>query len=285
MSNSYNLKKTRSIGNIPTEDIFLFDMKNLPLDINSIGTTNPNKKYIMKRSRDDNSLIVFEFVLQGKIYIKVDDKEFTAQAGDTYILLPNTDQYYYSDSSDPVKKVWINLESNYLENLLLAHGLSANVYHIDTSDLFENIFDVIHSSPSYNQTCSDISKIIFKFILRLSQLYNENEIDLPLKIKNYVDSIVYTTFDYNKLSETLYLSASTLIRKFKKAYKITPYEYYLQQKIKLASRFLTETNLSVTEISDRFGFEDVHYFSNIFKKRTGISPTEYRIKSKSLNQM
>ena len=130
MGNSFNLKKTSTFGNVPTEDIFLFDMKNLPLDINSIGTTNPNKKYAMRRSKYDNPLIVFEFVLQGKIHVKVAEKEFTAQAGDTYILTPNTNQYYYSDNYEPVKKVWINLESNYLENLLLAETILLHTPHI-----------------------------------------------------------------------------------------------------------------------------------------------------------
>ena len=251
-------------------------MENLPFDINSIGITEPNKSYVMTRNKNNNPLTVFEFVTKGKIHVQVDNIQFTAQAGDTYILTPNTNQHYYSDSKTPVRKIWINIESEYLPNLLNSHNLSANAYHINTADLFENIFEIVRSGQPYKQMCSKISQIVFKIILRLSQFYDNNDEDICEKIKNYIETVLYSQFDYNVLSKQLLLSQSALIRNFKKNYGITPYEYYLREKNKLAITFLTNTHLSISAISDRLGYGDVHYFSNTFKKRVGVSPQTFR---------
>jgi YesN/AraC family two-component response regulator len=44
----------------------------------------------------------------------------------------------------------------------------------------------------------------------------------------------------------------------------------------LAKSLLQNTSLSAKEIAFRLGFSDEHYFSNFFKKRTGMRPVEYK---------
>ena len=49
-------------------------------------------------------------------------------------------------------------------------------------------------------------------------------------------------------------------------------------KVEEAKRLLLQTNLSVTEISAKFGFAELKYFGALFKKSTGFAPSEYREK-------
>lgn len=42
-----------------------------------------------------------------------------------------------------------------------------------------------------------------------------------------------------------------------------------------AKRLIREGNLTFTQIAERIGIESIYYFSNLFKKQTGMSPTEY----------
>ena len=53
-------------------------------------------------------------------------------------------------------------------------------------------------------------------------------------------------------------------------------DYQIQQKVFSAKNMLANTNLSVKEIASSLGYEDQHYFSYMFKKRCGKSPTQYR---------
>lgn len=75
---------------------------------------------------------------------------------------------------------------------------------------------------------------------------------------------------------------TTLCREFKSTYGQTILEFIHNKKIKAAKKMLREKELSITEISESLGFDSVHYFSRLFHKYTGVSPTNYSktIKSK-----
>lgn len=68
---------------------------------------------------------------------------------------------------------------------------------------------------------------------------------------------------------------TTLCRAFKNAYKTTILNYINSIRIKEAKALLRENTLTVTEISEKVGFNSIHYFSRQFKKTVGQSPMEY----------
>lgn len=68
---------------------------------------------------------------------------------------------------------------------------------------------------------------------------------------------------------------TTLCRDFKSEYGITVLSYINNLRIKEAKALLRSKENSVTEISERLGFESIHYFCRVFKQNTGQSPTQY----------
>lgn len=80
----------------------------------------------------------------------------------------------------------------------------------------------------------------------------------------------------SELTELTAMSVSTLTRTFKEATGLSPIEYHLRIRIKKAGEILCSSNLSITEIAGRTGFDDSNYFSRQFKKIMDISPLEYR---------
>ena len=80
----------------------------------------------------------------------------------------------------------------------------------------------------------------------------------------------------NQLYQFASKSESQAIKIFKKEFGITPFKYLWQKKIGLAKSMLKSTNLSVKEIAFRLNYADEYYFSNAFKQKVGISPSEYR---------
>ncbi len=68
---------------------------------------------------------------------------------------------------------------------------------------------------------------------------------------------------------------TTLCKDFKNEYNMTVLNYINALKIREAKALLRENMLSVTEISEKLGFNSIHYFSRLFKKITGHSPKEY----------
>lgn len=74
-------------------------------------------------------------------------------------------------------------------------------------------------------------------------------------------------FNYNKKYLTTF---------FRKQSGFTIKHFILQTKMDHAKAELTDTNHSVSQIAYTIGFNDVHHFSNAFKKITGLSPSDYR---------
>lgn len=85
--------------------------------------------------------------------------------------------------------------------------------------------------------------------------------------------------DVNSLCELLGIGKTTLYRQFRLYTGTTIAHFIAQTRIEKAMELLVETNLSITEISDKVGFNDYNYFCRVFKKKIGISPQKYRAKS------
>ena len=81
-----------------------------------------------------------------------------------------------------------------------------------------------------------------------------------------------------ELSEHFHFGKSHLCDVFKNAQGDTIISYHLKLKITEAKRLLREEKLTVSEISERLGFESPAYFSRIFAKLTGMSPRAFRSK-------
>ncbi len=105
-----------------------------------------------------------------------------------------------------------------------------------------------------------------------NEVRGQNRIDAIHKYitENYTEKILLDNicfiFGTNK---------TTLCKDFKAEYGTTVLNYINSLKIREAKALLRENILSVTEISERLGFNSIHYFSRLFKKITGHSPKEY----------
>lgn len=92
-------------------------------------------------------------------------------------------------------------------------------------------------------------------------------------LSHYLDSSLPLLRD---IAEEVHMSESTLKRYFKMVYGKNLYEYYLQQKMELAKRFLMEKNMNVNEVAANLGYENVSNFIEVFKKYFGYLPGAVR---------
>jgi AraC-like DNA-binding protein/DNA-binding NarL/FixJ family response regulator len=78
------------------------------------------------------------------------------------------------------------------------------------------------------------------------------------------------------LSQNLLISPSYLCSIFKKIKGISVNQYINQTRLKKARELLTDTGLTLTEIAERVGYNDLFYFSKVFKRHFGVSPSAYK---------
>ena len=82
-------------------------------------------------------------------------------------------------------------------------------------------------------------------------------------------------------ADFLHFSEVYFVRFFKKAMGIPPHQYLLKLRFQKACQMLVNSNASIKEIAIKSGFVNPHYFSKSFNARFKMTPTEYRIGSKS----
>lgn len=95
------------------------------------------------------------------------------------------------------------------------------------------------------------------------------------EIEAYMQANIHANLTIEDILAASGISLSTLKRIFRQQTDCGVIHYFLKLKIDEAKRLLLEADHSVSHISDLLGFSSVHYFSNLFKKYTGVSPKQY----------
>ncbi len=100
--------------------------------------------------------------------------------------------------------------------------------------------------------------------------------DPILLLREILDSRFDEEIDISELATGFSLHEDHLRRRFKARFGEPPGEYLIRRRIEAARELLNMTALPIGEIARRVGLENVYYFSRIFRKKVGASPTEYR---------
>lgn len=139
---------------------------------------------------------------------------------------------------------------------------------------------------------SDSALRYFRFYRSVSDLFSflalvqapknmERENDFPARLskaRDYIHSHYDSRISLEKLASVACVSKGHFQRAFKEKYGVTPVTYMNQYRISAAKNLLCTTPLSCAEIAGEVGFEDIFYFSKVFKKITGCNPKSLRVR-------
>ena len=94
-------------------------------------------------------------------------------------------------------------------------------------------------------------------------------------IKSYIDAN-YRSVSLEEIAQRFYLNKNYFCSLFKGVTGESFIEYLTALRMEQAKRLLTESELKTYEIAERVGYGDQRYFSQVFRKHTGLQPTQYR---------
>jgi len=216
--------------------------------------------------------ILNEYLIMKKInliyeYIRADDEEGMGKLiNDIFSEIKN------NETSDV----------NYVKNLLIdICMITLRIMYEKSeykSDTYKGSAD-IHSDIKSCCNISDAFTYVNDFIVMIFQSVNASEKKNYSAVTNKV--IVYLNENYHRkvplseASQIVSLSPTHLSRVIKRDTGETYIDLFNNLKISIAVKLLKETNLKVYEVASKVGIENYSYFYQLFKKLTGISPTEY----------
>lgn len=271
------------------EKIFqLQSILSLPTDIIRLqmcGTTYPNKNYAIQRAH--SSIGCIEYIVRGTGTVTVNGTTFSPVAGDTYFLPLGSTQFYQSDKKDPWEKIWINVSGKMIEQLTQLYRLDG-IYHfpkLDTSDLLLK-FQYHATHPDEKNVSEKCTSLLNALFFRMYRAHYEEESANSSPVRRMLDYINLHETDViriEQLAEVCKKSPSQAERLFRRELGTPPYRYILNRKIELAKELLRETGMSVRDISGYLSFEDEFYFSGLFRRKVGVSPSTYRKMRNEIN--
>lgn len=273
---------SKNVRNIDMyEDIVCFNApeKPLPFFVSMCGISYCDASYKIERPNSDISVI--EYIVSGCGTVTENNQTFYPGTGDIYYLKKGSNHLYYSDAEYPWTKIWINFGGVLAEKITECFSLTEkNYFHApDLKSMFFDMYNISRKNIDVKIISEQISVIFLQIIQKLSDKCNNNlNIAHPMAfaLKELIDNMTDFTTTLDDLASKIYCSKSHAIREFRSAYNITPYKYILEKRFSVAETLLKNTKLSISEIAEKTGFCDVHYFSGMFSKRYGISPSKYR---------
>jgi AraC-like DNA-binding protein len=111
--------------------------------------------------------------------------------------------------------------------------------------------------------------------LQVNDLVKWKDDDIANKISDYIDLNLISDLSGDVICKKFLISRTKLYQIAKKSYGMSISRYVLCRRVEQAKQLLKEKK-SINEVSYLTGFADANYFSKIFKKHVGVSPTDYK---------
>lgn len=229
---------------------------------------------------------LIHYVIKGKGYYYVNDRKYTIEANQGFLIRPHELTFYQADEDDPWSYLWIGFDGKKVKTYLKYSGMDESNYTFSCSemDLLNSYVNQMlnHDTLSHYNELS-LQGLLFLFFAALAKSaeipYEEDvEVDnlyiskaIEYIQKNYQNPLLVTDIaNYVSLSRT-YLTTI-----FQQTLHMSPQQFVLKFRITKASELLIHTDLPINAIAHSCGYTDPLAFSKTFKKITGLSPSQYR---------
>lgn len=152
-------------------------------------------------------------------------------------------------------------------------------FNIGVNKVIKKDYSIYRSIENLS-TIDEIYECIYNFMMDIIRAIRESNVnsncDSIEKAIDYIKEHYNENICLKDIAQEVYLSESYLSRKMKIVTGISFVEYITKVRIEKAMQYLRDSNAKVTEVSCKVGYPDYRYFSHIFKKYTGYTPSQWR---------
>jgi len=218
------------------------------------------------------------FVLEGESTYIVDGVEYAVEAGDVIYIPMGSVREAYSSKDNPMHSFAFNfywLPTGGPDPLPL-QTVTKNAF---TEEIAEYIRQFSHSwlsqQPGYIMRTKALFMLIIHRVITLRNQHGDDyHIDRRVKrVMEYITGHYQEDLDSNQIAKLVDLNPVYLGKLFKK-YTGHSFKKYLNMvRVNQAEMLLSTGGFTVTEVAERCGFQDVSYFSNVFKAIKGVPPS------------
>lgn len=248
----------------------------------------------------------FNYIDKGVMAITVEGKEYLLKSGEIVFFQPNDFHSLEARENSAPNHTVVSFVSNskamkYFKNkiielnsaekkllsILLREGLAAYA-PIDKQPPITGMREKENAPIGAVQMTFNLLEEFLITLLRRSEsgisigtrlvspMYYESLPDRVKRIAKYMEQNISTHLSIAQIAKHFSLSESGLKKIFSAEAGCGVTDFFNNMKIEKAKEYIRENEKNFTQISDELGFSSIHYFSRLFKKKTGMTLTEYR---------
>ena len=229
---------------------------------------------------------LIHYISSGRGTYTFDSHTCKLGAGDLFLVRPDMEVSYRADSGNPWTYYWVGFagtdagaileatdlhgKNNILRNIPYGEELKMQLASIN--DAFGNSF--VHAV----RMTGELYRMLALLVENSSHAspMPPDDMEQVRRAVDYIDSHYSYPISVEDIAYYVGVSRSTLFRQFRRFLDLSPKEYLDQYRIRRAAYLLRHTDLTVNSVSISVGYDNGLYFSKVFKKATGQSPTKYR---------
>ena len=230
------------------------------------------------------------YITKGKGIFFIEGRHFNVTSEQMVIINSNLEHTEKSSGEHALEYIVIGID-NLLFNFNQPDnkGYSILDFHNNSEILFyfnKLIEETSNQLTNYQNICQHLLQALLLTLSRntaisYNLIKNATASKECAEIKRYIENNYKQKITLDELSEISHLSKYYLVHNFSKTFGISPINYLIKIRVEESKYLLSSTNYSLSQICQITGFSSLSYFSQSFKKLTGIAPIEYRKQNKN----
>ena len=244
------------------------------------GYKEPNQHKWGPGCRDIYSL---HYVLSGCGYVKVQNRTFCLKKGESFLIFPGEEYYYYPDEKDPWEYMWVDFQGKGCQRLLELTEFTTTHPIMKRGEEVYSYFQIATEEQDRilkeEQESARVHLLLTHFFRENLSRARENQKSYIELAREYIANYYWRCdLSVPDIATHLHIDRTYLYRLFKNELGISPLQYLTDVRMERAVTLLTESRMPVQSVAGSVGYEDALYFSKTFKKAKGASPSDYRNK-------
>ena len=280
-------KMYSNAGYLYSVDDDIVDMEH-PLTVTCCGIYKLIHRKVMCTSRPSGRLdYQLLYVVSGKAYFYFEEETLVVSAGHMVLYRPDIAQLYEYFLEDSPEVCWVHFTGYEAEELLDKTGFSNTVsLYCGVSHGFQELFSQMIRELQLKRPCFEdlLPLYLRQLFTKIQRSCLEVSSDHYRCSKEIASAIHYFNEAFSReisienYALSQHMSVCWFIRSFKRYTGVTPLQYITTIRINKAKELLKDSGYSIQEIGSLVGYDNQLYFSRMFKKQTGCSPSQYREK-------
>lgn len=237
-----------------------------------------DETYQVTRERYDNPLLIF--VRSGALHVQYGGQKYRAEKGDIILLDCDQPHRYAAEQQTGAEFLYLHFDGTGAH--ALAHAIAEQTPLLRREEnvaIGEQLFDLVQT---YRRRGIEIEALdslrIYQILMQLAMPPRSMvQHDSPItRTVIYIRDHVGETISLQQLADMAHVSAFHYSHEFKRQTGFSPSEYIINTRLEKAKMLLLQTTMSVADIAYMVGYESGGSLSNLFLKKVGCSPREYR---------